>query len=99
MEQMTQDEIDKLIEAALADNAEEDKIEQVPKTWLKRKSKWKSVVTALRRYEFVLQNGSFEDIREARRYLHHAAHSLWLVNHGFDLREDFKRWWKRKTYS
>ena len=82
-EKMTQEEIDALIgnlssvEEARIDNSHAVRI----------KNKYKAVNTAKKRYEFALLNSSFDAVKEARQYLHHAAFDLWLANRNMTRKE------------
>lgn len=92
---MTQEEIDRLMESHFSGEEEEIHISHLAENSLLKMQKYRSVLSAIKRYNFALREGSHEDARDARRYLHHAAHSLWLINHGFLSRDDFKQYLER----
>ena len=93
-EKLTQDEIDRLVNQKLqpetADPFQDDeKNRNVQK-------KYKTYLYAQKRYFFALKHYSFVRVKEAREYMHQAAHSLWLANRGLD-RKSFKALVKRLT--
>lgn len=95
MEKLTQEEIDRLMESHFSGEEEEIQIKHLAENSLLKMQKYRSVLSAIKRYNFALREGSHEYARDARRYLHHAAHSLWLVNHGFYSRDEFKQYLER----
>jgi hypothetical protein len=96
-EQMTQDEIDALI--GNVSSVEDDHFDK--KYSIRIRNKYRAVNAAKKRYEFALLNLSFGEIKEARRYLHHAAFELWLANRSMTKSEYYelikKEMKKRKT--
>jgi hypothetical protein len=94
MEKMTQEEIDKLM-ALLLSGDTETKSTRSKDEEESMKRKYRSLLAAYGRYEFALTNKSFEEAREAWQYVHYEAHTLWLANHGFKSRDEFKQYVKR----
>lgn len=59
-------------------------------------NKYKTVIATRKRLEWARANESFEQIEEARRCFHHAAFSLWLINHKMNI-HDFKSLLQREA--
>ena len=53
------------------------------------------VMRMSKRVDCTLAYGTSDDIKNARRTLHYVAHKLWLHNHGFSDRYDYRQWLKR----
>ena len=86
---LTQEEIDSLVnnvgQIEFADSSLIDKLGASQKVL----AKYKEVLAAKKRLDWARENASFEKEKDAKRYLHHAAFSLWLANRNMTIR-DFK---------
>jgi len=91
-EQMTQDEIDTLLNSLNAGEAEiiTDNLYESPLNPDEVKYKYNDIVACKARYDYALKNESFENINEAAKNLHRAGFSNWLFRHGLDRAGYFK---------
>jgi hypothetical protein len=90
-EKMSQDEIDSLMKNILSGEIDDPAALLSVNDEAGGRIKYHAVTAALSRYEFALENHkSFAEIREARKYLHHAAFQLWLFKHGLTKIEYYK---------
>ena len=92
---LTQDEIDRLIN--IAGETEFLNASPVDKFVSDKEilAKYKSVIYARKRLEYSRENQSVEYIKEAKKYFHYAAFSLWLINHKMN-KDDYKSFIKRE---
>jgi flagellar motor switch protein FliM len=91
-EVLSQDEIDRLTESIHAgepvDIAQLDGSSSAPAS---AKYRYNDIVACKARYDYVLTNGSFQDIAEAAENLHRAAFANWLLKHKLNSKEDYYR--------
>ena len=93
---LTQDEIDTLMSSLNSGEAEAtaDRVDQGLLANTVR-AKYKTVVSAMKRYDFALECLSFDEAREARLYFHIAVFELWLAKKNMT-RKDYWRLIKRE---
>jgi len=102
-EKMSQEEIDKLMQN-IGLGEIEDPMNSIPHSVLNPeecKYKYNAIVAAKARYEHALLNGSLDDAEEARKNLHRAAFSNWLLKHNMTKNEYYElmnRELKRRGY-
>jgi flagellar motor switch protein FliM len=85
-EKMSQDEIDALINNTFNNDFDDiaDKLFDSPLDPDEVKYKYNATVACKAAYEYALENGTFEDIKEAKKNLHRAGFSNWLFKNGLD---------------
>jgi len=85
-EQMTQDEIDTLLNSLNTGEAEiiTDNLYVSPLNPDEVKFRYNDIVACKARYDYALTNESFENIKEAAKNLHRAGFSNWLLKHSLD---------------
>jgi len=97
-EQMTQDEIDKLLNSLNSSELEivTDNLYESPLNPDEVKYKYNAIAACKTRYEYALMNKLFDDIKEAAKNLHYAGFSNWLFKHGLD-REGYYKLMNREA--
>jgi len=91
-EKMSQEEIDKLMQS-IGMGELEDPVSAVYHSTLNPeecKFKYSAISAGTERYDYALLNGSFEDVREARKNLHRAGFNNWLLKHSLTKNEYYE---------
>jgi hypothetical protein len=94
---LTQDEIDTLMSSLNSGEAGDDAAGRADRGALDDaiRAKHKTVVAAMKRYDFALECCSFDEVKDARFYFHIAAFDLWLANRNMT-RRDYRQLIRRE---
>ena len=99
-EQMTQSEIDALMRNISDGDIDDPSIIALGGSLdpIEAKNRYNAVAAAKKRYEWAMQNSSFDEAEQARRNMHRAAFGNWLFRHGMR-RDDYYKLVNREAAS